>query len=213
MHFHPSHEITFLRHAESTANRDQIVQGQSDYRLTDKGIRQSNALADYWKEEKVIFDLILASPLKRASQTAKIIAEKLSVTCHQDSLWMERSYGEAEGLSRLEMASQLSAFNNLSPYQRPFSKAESEWELFLRAARAVHNLIEQPPGSYLVVSHGAFLNAVIHSIMGISPTASARKVRFPLTNAGFSQFTFHESNRLWTVHQINGTCPIDQRSS
>ncbi len=68
------HYITLLRHGESEGNTSGVLQGQSDYPLTTLGFEQAQRLALYWKANQVKFDLIISSPLLRASQTAEIIA-------------------------------------------------------------------------------------------------------------------------------------------
>jgi broad specificity phosphatase PhoE len=65
-----THTITFLRHGESEGNLSGVIQGQSDYPLTQAGIEQANRLAVYWKSEAVSFNRIISSPLLRASETA-----------------------------------------------------------------------------------------------------------------------------------------------
>ncbi len=68
-------DIIFLRHGESVGNAELRWQGQADFALTDKGREQAQALADRWRSEGMQFDHILASPLKRAKETADIIAD------------------------------------------------------------------------------------------------------------------------------------------
>ena len=71
------HFITLLRHGESEGNISGVLQGQTDYPLTKTGIEQAQRLASTWKAQDVKFDLIISSPLLRASQTAQIIATNL----------------------------------------------------------------------------------------------------------------------------------------
>lgn len=65
----------FIRHGESTANARGVVAGWSDEPLTDKGIAQAQAAAATIKATAMTFDRIISSPLSRALDTAKIIAE------------------------------------------------------------------------------------------------------------------------------------------
>ena len=92
------YEITLLRHGESTGNLEGRVQGRSDYPLTKRGLQQAKALARHWQAEKVSFDKIISSPSQRARKTAEIIAESLSLPVELDPAWMERGFGEWEGL-------------------------------------------------------------------------------------------------------------------
>ena len=64
----PIHHITLLRHAESTGNAENRLQGQSDYPLSEKGCAQAAALAQRWQTEGVTFDQGIVSPLLRARE-------------------------------------------------------------------------------------------------------------------------------------------------
>ena len=64
------YKFVFLRHGESVGNAEARWQGQSDYALTERGRAQAQALAKRWKSEGVKFNLIIASPLVRAKETA-----------------------------------------------------------------------------------------------------------------------------------------------
>lgn len=57
-------KITFLRHAQSTANKDGIFAGRLDCSITEEGFKEAQKL---FPNEK--FNIIYCSPLKRTSQT------------------------------------------------------------------------------------------------------------------------------------------------
>lgn len=57
-------KVTFLRHAQTTANRDGIFAGRFDCNITEEGFREAQKLFPNKK-----FDIIYCSPLKRTSQT------------------------------------------------------------------------------------------------------------------------------------------------
>ena len=94
----PVFNFVFLRHGESVGNAEARWQGQSDYVLTLKGREQAQALAKRWKSEGVKFDLIIASPLVRAKETAEIIASALDVKVELDPILLESHIGEIEAL-------------------------------------------------------------------------------------------------------------------
>jgi broad specificity phosphatase PhoE len=89
-HYH----VTLLRHAQSEGNARGILQGQSDFPLSEIGIQQAEALAHRWKKEHQHFDCIISSPLSRAQQTAEIIAAALGAPLELDDNWMERNNGQ-----------------------------------------------------------------------------------------------------------------------
>jgi len=71
--------IYFVRHGESEANTRHVFAGQKDdSMLTNKGREQALATAQEIIKEGLKIDKIYSSPLKRASETAKIIAKGLN---------------------------------------------------------------------------------------------------------------------------------------
>ncbi len=70
--------IYFVRHGESEANQRGVFAGQKeDSILTEKGKEQARATAQEIKKENLKIDKIISSPLKRAKETAEIIASEI----------------------------------------------------------------------------------------------------------------------------------------
>ena len=70
--------IYFVRHGESEANIKGIFAGQrDDSPITQTGEQQARDTAKKILEENIQIDTIISSPLKRAFETAKIIAEEI----------------------------------------------------------------------------------------------------------------------------------------
>jgi broad specificity phosphatase PhoE len=72
--------VYFVRHGESTSNRDGILAGGSDFPLTDLGVKQAEKVADELYNLNVKFDNVFTSPLSRSADTAKIIAQRLGIS-------------------------------------------------------------------------------------------------------------------------------------
>ena len=195
--------ITLLRHAESTGNAADCLQGQNNAPLTKKGGRQAKALADYWKDHGDKFDLIISSPQKRARSTAQTIAKTLGISLQFDPVWMERAFGILEGVPFSEMLEQNPPPDFYHPYDQIGESGECLMDLYLRASKAVQNLLKNPPGSYLIVSHGALLNMAMYSMFGLSPHNYVRGPRFHFKNTGFSEFTYEPDIRVWRVLSFN----------
>jgi len=195
--------ITLLRHGESIGNAEGRWQGQSEFALTEVGRAQARALALRWSSEKVKFDLILTSPLTRAQETAEIVGAALHVTVESDPLWMERNVDEMAGLTAAEARDRLPqpAFTN--PFDTIGGNGEGDWELFLRAGQALHNLLRRPVGNYLVVSHGSILNLTIHAVVGITPHANFAGPRFRFGNTGFARLVYHPPQHRWSIDALN----------
>jgi broad specificity phosphatase PhoE len=195
--------ITLLRHGESVGNAESYHQGQSEFVLTDKGRAQARALADYWLKEKIVFDAILSSPLLRARETAEIIASALSVSIHFDPIWKERDNGVLAGLKFTEAAKLHPQPGFINPFESIGESGEGDWELYLRAGRAVQSLLSRQPGSYLVVSHGGILNKVLYVMLGIIPQANFQGAHFRFENTGYAVLEYDPATHVWLLERLN----------
>ncbi len=200
--------FTFLRHAESVGNAQGIRQGQGDLPLTDAGREATRALARRWREAGLRFDALLTSPLRRAAETAEILAHGLSLPPPQaDPLLMERAIGAFTLRPAHEVRSQEPAF--LPLYAPVGGTGESIWDLYVRAGQAVAALLRRPPGRYLVVAHGMFLNMLLHAVLGIAPQSNFAGHAFVLPNLGAAVLEYHAAARRprWVLLHLAGpTC-------
>jgi broad specificity phosphatase PhoE len=198
----PVYHFVFLRHGESIGNAQARWQGQSDYALTEKGRAQARALAERWKSEEVRFDLVIASPLSRARETAEIIASALDAKVESDPILLERHIGEMEGLTAEEVRRRPHP-PYVTPYDSIGGEGEGDWALFLRAGQALHRLLRRPPGSYLVVSHGGLLNQLMNAIIGIAPHVDPSGVRFRFENTAFARVIYYPYQHRWVIDTLN----------
>jgi probable phosphoglycerate mutase len=85
----------FLRHGETTSNRDKTIAGWLDVDLTDLGRAQARAAID--RLAPVGVTAIYSSGLRRARDTAAIIADALRLGVTPIAEINERNWGELEG--------------------------------------------------------------------------------------------------------------------
>jgi uncharacterized phosphatase len=88
-------KICLIRHGETDWNANGIIQGLTNTDLNDNGRNQAVACANYLSNEK--WDLILTSPLRRAKNTANILANTMDLTIQVVDSFVEKHYGEAVG--------------------------------------------------------------------------------------------------------------------
>ena len=199
----PLYTIIFLRHGKSVGNVEGFHQGQVDFTLTRRGEAQVRALVRRWKRETVTFDRIFSSPLKRASQTAERIGKALHVPIQFEPDWMERDVGLLSGLRPAEAAEVAPRPAFMHPYRAVGETGESQWDLYLRAGRAVQALLKNPSGRYLVVSHGGIMNMAFYAILGIPPQANFTGPRFRFSNTAFATLTYRPDEHKWAVLGVN----------
>jgi broad specificity phosphatase PhoE len=201
-HDKPVYNFVFLRHGESIGNAQARWQGQSDYELTEKGRAQAQALAERWRAESVKFDLVIASPLSRAKETAAIIAAALNAKVELDPILLERHIGEMEGLTAEEVRKRPHP-PYVTPYDPIGGEGEGDWALFLRAGQALHSLLRRPAGNYLIVSHGGLLNQLMNAIVGIAPHVDPSGVRFRFENTAFARVIYFPYQHRWSIDALN----------
>ena len=197
------YHLTLLRHGESQGNSEGRHQGQADYQLTDQGREQVRLLLERWLSEGKVFDLVISSPLARAIETAKIIAEGLNIPLKPEPLWMARDNGLLARLRPEEVQQIAPEPVFLNPYQPIGQTGESLWQLYLRAGIAIQAILNSPPGKYLVVSHGGMLNRSMCAILGIPPVPQLLGPHFQFSNSAFASLTYTPASHCWTVLGVN----------
>ena len=154
--------IGLLRHGQTDWNIDFRLQGVTDIPLNETGIAQAmtagEALAELASRGQT-WDLILTSPLSRARDTAGIVAEatgKAGVAVEE--LLLERSFGEAEGLSHEEWKAKYNDTNHVPG-------GETLEQLEARALILLQRLIDNYQGKrVLTVSHGALIRTLLRMV-------------------------------------------------
>lgn len=146
--------LGLLRHGQTDWNVQGLLQGVSDIALNEYGVLQAHAAAQEISRDS--WDLIITSPLSRAKETARIIAEKNGFDQPKiEPLLMERAFGEAEGRSYLDWKQALDS-------HRHIEGSESLAELESRVLAMLEMVEHQYAGlRVLAVSHGALIRKVV----------------------------------------------------
>jgi 2,3-bisphosphoglycerate-dependent phosphoglycerate mutase len=184
-------EILLMRHGRSRADDEQVIEGRYDAPLTDLGRAQAEARANEFLAAGSVFDAIVASPLKRAHETAEIVGRALDTAVVVDPGWMERDNGPVAGLTveeageRYPLPDYLSPFDDLVPTAREGeSSGESAWALQARVIRALQRVVQRGPGRSLVVAQGGSLSAALRCVVGAPLAARTRGSGFPWATPG-----------------------------
>jgi broad specificity phosphatase PhoE len=91
-------KIYIARHGQNEDNVNNILNGHRDLPLTDLGRSQAKELGEAIKAADLTFDAVYCSPLSRAKETAKIVAEILELpnpTVYDELI--ERDFGIMTG--------------------------------------------------------------------------------------------------------------------
>ncbi len=146
--------LYIVRHGQTEENIRRMLQGHMPGNLTDTGKEQVRAAAERLAKEDVPFKCIVTSDLKRAIDSANIIAERLCLPVVPMSILRERDWGKYTGMPLSEAAER---FKKDGRWIFPDGDVESETEIYERAGRALKLLKEQyKEDAIIVVTHGQF---------------------------------------------------------
>lgn len=147
-------EVIFMklyvaRHGQTIWNAQNKVCGITDVGLTEKGKDQAEELSSIVQNYNI--DVIISSPLKRALETGKIVAEKNNISLQTEELLIEQNYGIYEGVDRKT--------DSFLANKRNFAYKYPEGESVLQVAYRIYGLIDKLKEQYqgkniLIISHG-----------------------------------------------------------
>lgn len=158
--------LYLVRHGETVDNARQILQGQTQGELTDKGVRQAEAVRD--KMAGVRIDVFMSSDLKRATDTCRIIAGPHGMGVETTPLLRERDWGSLTGrhipgLKDCEWPDDIESLGTMKERARQF----------LESVRTRHH-----GKTVLAVGHG-IINKAVQSVYHNKPMNEIEK----MTNA------------------------------
>jgi alpha-ribazole phosphatase len=194
--------LILVRHGETDYNVQHRFQGQSDLGLNQRGLAQAKALRDHLAE--VNFTDILCSDLRRAVQTAEIIAERHDIEVIPDPVLREMDFGEWEGLTYEEI-------------EKGFPRELADWREDIRnhpppGGETLDDFTERVrlplddilggcmQDKVLIVSHGGVLQVMCCLALGLPPS---RYWQFRIELASVSAMSFYPQGAV--LNRLNDT--------
>lgn len=151
--------LALVRHGQTDWNLAGRMQGRTDIDLNDTGRAQARELGRELNGQN--WDLVVASPLSRAQETALLIAAELDVE-HAAPVAdvIERGFGPLEGRIMAEVSEAEAA--TLA------AETEDRETVLHRMLGALSVLVQENPGrKILVISHGAAMRIVRDALAGV----------------------------------------------
>lgn len=195
--------IYFIRHGETvlTPTRKFSGTGSLNPELMQSGLEQADLVAG--EAVKLGADVLIASPLKRTTQTAEAIARTTGLEITFDESWFELSFGDWDGKSIEEVKAEdpdaYQAWLNSTAYAP--GGGESYDEASVRIEEALEKLVAQYPGKkVIVVTHNGVIKTAIKLAMG-APAESVFHV--DATPCSISSISIWPSDGLRAVRSVN----------
>jgi len=157
--------VYLARHGETTWNAAGRYQGRLESPLSERGVRQANALAAAM--ERAAIARVVSSPLARCTETARPSAERLQLALETDARLIEIAHGTWEGRLREEIAA-----NDPQRYRAwredPANVAFENGETIVQVLERWRDFAAalQPAVPMLVVTHDAVVRVALVAATG-----------------------------------------------
>jgi len=200
-------KLIIARHAESEWNPVGRYQGLLDPQLTDRGLKQAEALARELSKEKV--SKIYTSPLKRTYQTAQILSERLGVPLVEEKRIIEIDHGKWSGMLVEEVKEKFpEEFETWmkEPHRIKFENGESLEEVLVRVKDFLDFLKDKHfDETVVVVSHTVPIRCMYCALLGLD---LSKFWSFGCDNASYSVVLMEEGRNV--IQKLNITCHLGE---
>lgn len=201
-------EILLVRHGESLDNVERRVQGWGGSGLSERGRLEAAAAAEYLVTHGVV--RIVASDLRRASETAAILAARRGLEAEPDEAFREMKLGPWEGrtMREVEEAEPLAIWSWRYDGRRPAREGiEPVGAVLARVLGGLERIRTAPTaGRTAVVSHGGALSITLTHLLGLD---CVRIWQMPTANGSISRVRWERGG--WRVASWNETGHLPPR--
>jgi broad specificity phosphatase PhoE len=197
--------LTIVRHGQTRANIDGVWHGSTNSPLTDHGVRQAGAAADWIQANLSPIAHVYASPLDRAHHTAQAIADPHGLAPSILPELSEYDLGDWEGETFAALHRERKLFEHMhtDPDFRPHG-GESPRQVALRLAGALREIAEHHPGErVVVVSHGGALSIAFGLLLDDDYRSWSRMMK----NCAISELVFEPKVELLSFNRIEHLPP------
>ncbi|REF35546.1 histidine phosphatase family protein [Thermasporomyces composti] len=164
-----SAQLWIVRHGETAWSRSRQLTSVTDLPLTEEGERAARAVGE--RLASTSFDLVLASPLRRALDTARLAGFGDRVRIEPDA--HEWRYGAYEGRTTAEIRREIAGW---SVWTHPVPGGETIADVAQRADRLIERIRRDVRERALLFAHGHFLRVLAARWVGLPPEVGAHLV-------------------------------------
>ena len=183
--------IVLVRHGETDWNRERRFQGHADTPLNEAGRLQARELAELLRDEGA--SAIYTSPLRRASETARIVAEQLGLEARELEPLREIDVGDWQGLTVDEVRARFPELAEVA-WHAGWPNGETYEELAARVIPALHEVARRHAGERVLgITHAGPLRAALAAATGLSREESRARIG-PLTNCAVFRFALRDGD-------------------
>ena len=191
-------ELMLARHGETTWNVEKVFRGRADVDLDEVGVTQAKLLGKYLSNWKL--EAIYSSPLRRALDTANMVARYQKVAVRVADGLIDFDYGEWQSLPEQEAKRLYPALLNewqKSPHKVTMPGGERLEDVRRRAVEVVDGIVSRPQGSVLLVSHRVVIKVLVCYLLGLD-NSHFRNIRQDI--CGITVFNYADGRFVLTRH-------------
>ncbi|GEL07997.1 histidine phosphatase family protein [Salisediminibacterium halotolerans] len=196
--------IYFVRHGQSEANKQGIIQGHAEFPLSDLGEKQAELVGN--KLADLPLDAVYTSDLQRAFFTAKQIAKHHELAPAAVSYLREVGLGPLEGKTREQMRAEFPDMKNESLLTSGIKGTEQIEEITERCRIATESLKNSPGKSIAAVSHGGLISILLMYMIA-GEDWHLLKRPFVIGNTGITKVEVSENGPK--IHYMNQTAHLE----
>ncbi|MFA6944291.1 MAG: histidine phosphatase family protein [Pedobacter sp.] len=162
-------KIYFVRHGESFDDVYNEYGSWSERELTPQGIKTAFNIAEKLKKIGLKWDVILASPLKRAWQTGEIIANELNLPMLDDPYLKERNtYGLLTGVNK-DLAIEEYPEMNAAFLEGRYIVGSERYPDFVARIKAWIKAVKiMKYQNIICATHGHVITALVEELFGVT---------------------------------------------
>jgi broad specificity phosphatase PhoE len=196
--------IFLIRHGQSEANKEHIIQGHMESPLSDLGRDQAKTVGKKLLDSKTTFDAIYSSDLIRAKETAKIITKKLGIKkITFDKRLREFNLGDYEGKNSQKLTEDERAFLNScwKDYSIRIPNGETVNEFISRVKSIFDEIVAsaKEDSTILIVGHGGTLYHILNSLLKVYPQEEEW-----FENCAINEIIQSQKDKKWMLVKYNG---------
>jgi probable phosphoglycerate mutase len=199
--------LILVRHGETDSNKAGLALGRKDVELNETGRWQAQRVADALQGQPI--DAVYSSPLLRALDTARAVAERHHLPVQRDEGLIEMEIGEMEGLTFQQVRESYPQFLQLwlggSAAYQSMPGGERLLDVQERAWQALGRICgEETQQTVVVVTHNFVLLTILCRVLGLE-LADFRRLRYGVAAVSAVQV---QDGRM-TVLSLNDTCHLE----
>lgn len=181
--------VYLARHGQTPLNQGDHLRGLADPPLNETGQDQARRLGAVLGPRNPA--AVVASPLRRAVETAQPVADRVGLPVATDQCLLDRDYGPQTGVSKKEVIERWGSVDD-APGVEPEAAVRE------RAVRGLTELASRHRGgTVVVVSH----DAVNQQVLAAFDPGLGDPDEIDQDNGGFSTLEFRDGR--WTVLAVN----------